>query len=161
MLTRLLTVVNVSLHDYDSVIGPKYCINIIYLVINQNLVFTVISFLGLAFFILYSKLSDGSGYRVYKVYSVNKNRWGVLEYAGCQQARYMGCTRYTREYRVYEIYLQGVLDCTGCTMVYGVYKLVYTVYTSVYRVCQRIQGYTGCTRVYGVYTSIQGIQEYT
>ena len=52
MLRTTLRLVNASLHDYDSVIEPKYCSNISYHVINEHLVFTMISFLGLAFFIL-------------------------------------------------------------------------------------------------------------
>ena len=52
MLRTKLRLVNASLHDYDSVIEPKYCSNIIYLVIHQNMVFTMISSLGLAIFIL-------------------------------------------------------------------------------------------------------------
>ena len=58
----------VKLHDYRDyraymTIEPKYSFNINFLVISQiNLVFTIISFLGLAFSILYSKLSDGSGF---------------------------------------------------------------------------------------------------
>ena len=46
----------VTRHDYDSGIELKYC------TLPPNLGSAVISILGLAFFLVYSKLSDGSGF---------------------------------------------------------------------------------------------------
>ena len=50
-------------------------------------------------------------YRVYKVYRLNKNIQGVLEYKGCSGYMNTGCTRHI--YKVYKV-ITGVLEYTGC-----------------------------------------------